>query len=311
METLQNKISLIHCKDDYQGKVIATLIETTEKSSDHAVIYIHGFNDYFFQDFLAERYNQNGVDFYALELRKYGHSKLINQHFFYCRNVEEYYEEITHSINILTKKGYKKISLMGHSTGGLVLAMYANFGELKNNIHSLILNSPFLNFPVPPLLKNTMSIIANIMYKILPYSYDVLVKDKLGGLYMQSLHAAYRGEWDYYTSLKQGNPKIYYAWIITILEAHKIVQKGLKINVPILLMHSHQSFFSKKWSDEIKERDVILNVEDMKTFGSGLGSKVTLMEIKNGIHDLFLSKLEVREEALNKSIDWLKTVAND
>jgi alpha-beta hydrolase superfamily lysophospholipase len=311
MKINQNKISFIPCKDDYEGKVVATFIETTQKLTDQAVLYIHGFNDYFFQDFLAEKYNQNGFDFYALELRKYGHSKLNHQHFFYVRNIKEYYEEITHSINLLIGKGYKKISLMGHSMGGLVATMYAHEGELKNNIHSLMLNGPFFNFPVPPLLKNIISKIASIMSKVFPYSYDKLVKDVLGGLYMQSLHSAFKGEWDYIVSIKQGDVKIYYAWVLAILEAHKIVQNGLNINVPILVMHSNKSYFPKKWTDEIKERDIILDVEDMKKFGSGLGNKVELMEIKNGVHDLFLSKLEVREEAMTKSIDWLKKVSND
>jgi len=64
-------------KPDYEGEVVATLIEKkTEKPSKKAMLYLHGFNDYFFQDHFADWANKLGFNFYALELRKYGRSIL-------------------------------------------------------------------------------------------------------------------------------------------------------------------------------------------------------------------------------------------
>ena len=311
MKPIQNNIIVIPCKDDYEGKVIATLIETTEKSSNHAIIHIHGFCDYYFHDHVAEKFNQSGVDFYALELRKYGNSKLTHQHYFYCRNIEEYFEEITHAIAILEKKGYGKISLMGHSTGGLITSMYMQKGEKRNKINSMILNSPFFEFPLPPFLKKILPVMSNLMSKIFPFSYDFLADHEIGNLYIQSLHASYKGEWNFFISVKQGTNIVHYAWAYAVHQAQRILQKGLNLTIPILVLHSDKSLQTNKWRDDILTKDLVLNVKDMKLYGPKLGSKVTLIEIKNGMHDLFLSKREVREEAINKSIDWLKNVSND
>ncbi len=39
----------IHQPDDYEGKVIATLIRKRKKTTtSKAVLYVHGFSDYFF-----------------------------------------------------------------------------------------------------------------------------------------------------------------------------------------------------------------------------------------------------------------------
>ena len=59
--------------DDYEGKVVITLVRKQQQHKK-AVLYIHGFCDYFFQEELAKEYLANGFDFYAIDLRKYGRS---------------------------------------------------------------------------------------------------------------------------------------------------------------------------------------------------------------------------------------------
>ncbi|CAN0234057.1 unnamed protein product, partial [Chrysoparadoxa australica] len=71
--------------DDYEGKVIATLIRSNENIKGRkSILYIHGFNDYFFHPHLAEGFHNNDYNFFALELRKYGRSLLPHQHPNYC-----------------------------------------------------------------------------------------------------------------------------------------------------------------------------------------------------------------------------------
>ncbi len=73
-------IQKLKLKDDYEGKVEATLIERrAETSSDKAILYIHGFSDYFFQNNIADWANNLGLNFYALDLRKHGRSILLHQ----------------------------------------------------------------------------------------------------------------------------------------------------------------------------------------------------------------------------------------
>ena len=92
---------LLEFPDDYEGKVIATLIRSNE-NKDHrkSVLYLHGFNDYFFHPHLAEAFHRENYNFFALDLRKYGRSLLPHQHPNYCRDISEYYEEITTSLEI-------------------------------------------------------------------------------------------------------------------------------------------------------------------------------------------------------------------
>src|SRR5947208_1032649 len=59
--------------DDYDGAVVATLVRLPAGAAPRgAVLYVHGFADYFFQHHLAERFAAEGYAFYALDLRKLG-----------------------------------------------------------------------------------------------------------------------------------------------------------------------------------------------------------------------------------------------
>lgn len=66
--------------DDYSGNVRSTIIRHRSDCGDStAVLYIHGYNDYFFQDEEAERIADSCYHFYAVDLRKYGRSLLPGQ----------------------------------------------------------------------------------------------------------------------------------------------------------------------------------------------------------------------------------------
>jgi hypothetical protein len=59
--------------DDAEGPVVATLVKRPASApTTRAVLYVHGFSDYFFHVHVAELFNELGYDFYALDLRKYG-----------------------------------------------------------------------------------------------------------------------------------------------------------------------------------------------------------------------------------------------
>jgi alpha-beta hydrolase superfamily lysophospholipase len=67
----------IDLEDDSEGEVVATLVKrAAESPTRRAVLYLHGFSDYFFHVHVAELFNELGYDFYALDLRKYGRSLL-------------------------------------------------------------------------------------------------------------------------------------------------------------------------------------------------------------------------------------------
>ncbi|PZM92891.1 MAG: lysophospholipase, partial [Actinobacteria bacterium] len=80
---------------DDEGPVVATLVRRrADTATDRAVLYVHGFCDYFFQRHLAEHFAARGWHFYALDLRKYGRSLLPHQTPNFCRDISDYYPEL-------------------------------------------------------------------------------------------------------------------------------------------------------------------------------------------------------------------------
>ena len=294
--------------DDYEGKVIATFIHSNQNVEGRkSVVYIHGFNDYFFHPHLGEGFNKSGYNFYALDLRKYGRSLLPHQHPNYCRDISEYYEEITETLEIIKKENDNDIIILGHSTGGLIASMYANFGERKELITALILNSPFFEFNISETERNINLFFAKIISFFMPYANK---SKPLSKLYNSSLLKSYNGEWEFNEEWKpeRGFPA-YFKWLIAIYDAQTKLKSDSNISKPILVMHSTHSFTPKKWSNDILGMDIVLNIDHIKETGQKLGKKVTFLPVKNAIHDIFLSKKAVRDTAFNEMINWLnKTI---
>src|SRR5664279_4924131 len=142
-DTLKNGFEqlTIQQPDDYEGKVVTTLVRKLSSARHtHAVLYVHGKNDYFFQTEMAGKYLENGYDFYAIDLRKYGRSYRKNQVFNNARDISEYYADLDTALNIIRKQGYKYVLLSGHSTGGLIVSCYAEDRAGKELFDALFLN---------------------------------------------------------------------------------------------------------------------------------------------------------------------------
>ena len=88
---------------------------------------------------------------------------------------------------------------------------------------------------------------------------------------------------------------VYLGWIAAMNDAHHRLQRGLAIECPILCMHSD-------------EADVVLNWRHMARFARGLGPDVTVLAFPGGLHDLVLSRREVREEVFSQLFAWAARV---
>ena len=295
----------LHLKDDYEGKVEATFISAKSNTNNRtSILYVHGFIDYFFHPHLVEFFNDNGYDFYALELRKYGHSMLSHQHKNYCRSIEEYFEEMDVSILKIKENNSSPLVLLGHSTGGLITSLYLNKGINKDKVSALVLNSPFLETNVPSFARLILKPVTGLLGGILPFGS---VNGMLAPIYPASVHKDFEGEWDFDLNLKpiEGFP-VYYKWSRAIMDAQDELKTNSSIKQPVLLMHSSDSYLPKKHEDRVFKADIVLNVEHMKAIGPKLGGNVTMKEIEHGMHDLFLSPKPVREYAFNEMLIWLK-----
>lgn len=294
----------IQLKDDYEGECIATLISAkTNTLNRPAVLYVHGFVDYFFQLHVMEAFDAKGYDFYAIDLRKYGRSKLPHQHPCYCKSVEEYFEEITYSIKKITSQSSSDLFLMGHSTGCITVSMYANKGECKDKVKALILNAPFLDFNIPKTHKFVLNVISGIIAFVNPFG---IVMRKLPQAYGRSLHKDYLGEWDYDLAYKpiKGFPT-YFSFIHAARKGHRYLRSKSNLTIPILILHSSNSLGETYTKEEFSKSDIVLNVADMVELGPNLGKDVSFTEIKDGLHDVFLSHKDGREFAISETLNWL------
>ena len=290
--------------DDYDGPVSATLVRIkVDPPSTRAFLYIHGFIDYFFQAHLAEECNHHGYNFYALDMRKYGRSLGNAQHPNFCKDIHEYYPEITKAIEIITKEeGTSFLVLNGHSTGGLIAALYASDGPSKEKINALFLNSPFFDFNLSGPLKAATGVAAQVG-ALAPF---LALPGGVSDLYPKSLHKDYYGEWEFDLHYKPlNNFPANFGWLRAIRMAQTQVRGGLTVTCPVLVMHSSRSVYGKEWSDDFKRGDAVLNVAHIRDGSRNLGPNITVVEIEGGLHDLTLSSREVRQKVFAELFKWL------
>jgi alpha-beta hydrolase superfamily lysophospholipase len=267
--------------DDYDGPVVATLVRLpTANAMRGAVLYVHGFSDYFFQRHMAERFALEGYAFYALDLRKYGRSLRPSQHGNFCKSVSEYYADIDAAIDAIGGE----VLLAGHSMGGLVTSLYAHEGARRAQIQALWLNSAFFDWNLPEWRKMQLHVAAAIG-RYYPFLND---PKALRPDYTRTLLT----EWEFDTRLKPeyGFP-LYYGWLGAISDGFDKVHRGLAIECPVLSMHSDAA-------------DVVLDWRHTARWSRTLGPNVTVMAFPGAWHDLILSPGSIREEIFIQLFAW-------
>lgn len=291
--------------DDYEGEVVCTLVKKPPlRDSKKAILYIHGYNDYFFQKPLGDSVNAHGYNFYALDLRKYGRSIRPHQNPFFCKSLTEYFADIDTALTTIRAEGNDTVLLMAHSTGGLITPYYLQSKEGPLPVDGLILNSPFLDWNLGGFTENVLIPFVAWLGKYFP---DLTVQGKGDPNYAYSLLKQNKGEWEYNTDWKMtyGHPKKA-GWIRAIHEAQRTVQNGLNLACPVLVLSSDHSYpESKEWHDAYKTADIVLDVNDIQKYGALLGPHVTRDTVRNGMHDLILSAAPYRESAYRKMFDWI------
>jgi alpha-beta hydrolase superfamily lysophospholipase len=292
--------------DDYSGKVRSTIIrKISDCPTSKAILYIHGYNDYFFQVEEADRLVDSCYNFYAVDLRKYGRSIMNGQRKFQARDLCEYFADIDSAIVQIKRDGNDKIVIMGHSTGGLISSLYMN-SQHDPAIKGLILNSPFLEWNLSSFNRNIAIPAVKLISGILP---NLNISQGDDNLYAQSLLKKYHGEWEYNTEWKTDKPEpVQSSWLKAISNGQKILKMKSDITEPILLLHSSASVNSKVWTDDYLCSDGVLNVDDISKRGRNLGKNVTEVTIQGALHDVMLSNKTARDAAYNAVFSWLKSI---
>ena len=300
------KFQTIELGSDNEGANTATLIQFKKELSDRAILYIHGFSDYFFQDHLAEFFTDKAkVDFYALDLRKHGRSILPHQTPNHIDCIERYFEELDIALLSIFDKGYTEVYLMGHSTGGLICTYYDLHGKFKNKLSGMILNSPFFDFNLPYYARLFLPFVSWVGSKFPMIKIPFAQKN----VYGISLNKDYYGNWDFDQRYKpiEGFPARA-GWINAIYRAQKELQNNPQINTPILVMHSTQSYRLKRYSELAHFADIVLDIGDIERIGVQLGANVTMCPIENAKHDIFLSTEKTIKDAELNILAWLEVI---
>lgn len=290
--------------DDYSGNVRSTVIRKLASGpSRKAILYVHGFSDYFLQKEMAEMFAVHGYNFYAVDLRKYGRSLLEGQKMFQVRDLHEYFPDIDSAVKIISADGNESAALLGHSTGGLTASLYMT--ETPSSlIKTLMLNSPFLDWNMPPLMKKTIIPLASGLGCLFP---NVRVRQRPDAGYAETLSSRHSGEWDYREDWKPDvlpDPDL--GWIHAIQTAQRQLRRRA-VKVPVLLMHSSDSVRKGDLKYKYFHADAILDVETISHYGTRLGDDVTEVTFEGGLHDLALSRKAIRVKMFEIMLDWLRT----
>ena len=276
--------------DDYDGEVAATLVRLPAGEAPRgAVLYVHGFGDYFFQRHMAERFAAEGYAFYALDLRKYGRSLMAYQqghqqghpHPNFCRSVKEYYADLGAALAEIGEP----VLLAGHSMGALICALYAHEGEARASVRALWLNSAFFDWRLPA-WRVTQMHFAAALGRFYPFIKDekVLREDYVRSLLDEG--------WEFDLTLKPAlGFGVYYGWLGAMTDAHARVHRGLAIECPVLSMHSDDS-------------DIVLDWRHIARWSRTLGEDITVMAFPGALHDLVLSRPQIREEVFRQLFAW-------
>lgn len=301
---------------DDEGEVVATLVRRlpepaapapADGAADRhrrAVLYVHGYTDYFFQTHLADFYVARGYDFYALDLRKYGRSLRPHHSPNFVRSLDAYDEELDEAVRIIREvDGHDVLLVNGHSTGGLIAALYAHRRAAQGTVDALFLNSPFLSMPAAPLIRTLGAPLVDALGRLVGTRR---LPTPLRPHYVHSLHRDFRGSWEFDLTLKpaEGFP-LFAGWLAAIQQGHRRVRRGLSIECPVLLMASTASTAAGRWHDALLRSDAVLRADDIAALAPRLGRRVTTVRIEDGLHDLVLSAPEVRERLFAELDRWL------
>ncbi|MBX0301776.1 alpha/beta hydrolase [Cryobacterium sp. 1639] len=306
---------------DGEGDVVATLVRHRPPLGDLVspfapargtdVLYVHGWSDYFFQTGLAEYWQAAGARFYALDLRKYGRSLRDYQTPGYVADLATYDADIEAALAVMghgadaDRPSRRRLLLMGHSTGGLTLSLWA--ARHSGRASALVLNSPWLEFQAGGVGRAFLAPLVQLGARVQPLG--TLPQVDLG-FYSRSVSHALGGEWDYAPQWRpqRGFPA-HQAWLNAVLEGHATVAAGLDIDAPVLVLLSKRSTILPRWSEQMRSSDSVLVVDEIARAAVRLGSTVTISRIEGALHDVVLSAEPARKAAYASLTRWLRAYA--
>ena len=272
------------------------------------ILYVHGYNDYFFQEELAEKSDSAGFAFFAIDLHYNGRSYRAGEPRSDMRSVKEYYAELDAAVALSKKIAGNSISsnlpfvIIAHSNGGLITPNYLNERN-SEDFAAFVLNSPFLDYKNSWFVRNVAFPVLSDVALLMP---DAPAPKQESPKYNMSLLKTERGEWEFNTELKSDEwPQQYFGYLRATTRGIKWIHAGMQIQAPVLMMRSGCTVDNVKWDEDYMRCDCMLDVNLLEKWAPKLGPDVTTVTVEDGMHDLFLSRKDVRDYAYRTMFEFL------
>jgi alpha-beta hydrolase superfamily lysophospholipase len=310
LEGYQQQVFELGPDPDGEGEVAAVLIRRqphADETIHGAVLYVHGFADYFFQTELSDFFAARGLAFYALDLRKCGRARRTGQTAHYVSDLAYYDQELELALAAVAEAHPgMPVLLAAHSTGGLILPLWLDRRRAKGvvaPVTGLVLNSPWFDLQVYPTARRAVLAQAlRVLARIAPFR----TLKQSPGVYGSTLHTSGTGEWEFDLQLKPltGFP-VTFGWLNAVRRGQVRLHHGLDVGVPSLVLRSDRTDLSGRYTDLSDHADLVLDVEQIAGRSVCLGDGNTTETIEGARHDVFLSLPEVRARAYAALREWL------
>ncbi|TVU66449.1 alpha/beta hydrolase [Paenarthrobacter nitroguajacolicus] len=271
-----------------------------------AVLFLHGWSDYFFNTELARFWAGQGYDFYALDMHNHGRSLQSDNPGGYVADLADYDAEINQAVEAIRDDRSSAppgcLALMGHSTGGLVAALWAS--RHPGKIQYLILDSPWLEMHGSSLVRRAAHAMVTPLAKLRP---ETVLRLPERGFYFRTISSTAEGEW---ALDEKYRPPLAFpvraGWLNAVFAGHSQVARGLELDIPVLVLTSSASANGMVWQESMRSSDAVLDVSVIALRAMALGRTVTLERIDGGLHDVFLSAPAVRKDAYARLARWIR-----
>ncbi|MGO4858865.1 alpha/beta hydrolase [Arthrobacter sp. 2MCAF14] len=279
------------------------------KGPPRVVLYVHGWADYFMQTELAEFLGASGFHFYALDLRKFGRSLRPGQTPGYTTDLTVYDEDLDAALQAIRQdiaelSGSAEaptIHLLAHSLGGLIAALWAD--RNPGRIATLTLNSPWLELQGSSLIRSMAMRLVEPFARTdpkRPFRFPEMPA------YWESVSNLAHGEW---TLDLEWRPRASFpiraGWTKAVLAGHAAVERKLNIDAPVLVLLSGRTRIQAEWTAELMRVDAVIDVEQTARRALGLGRRTAVFRYPGALHDVFLSRRTIRQQAYRDVAIWL------
>lgn len=316
----------VHLGEDAEGEIVATFVRKdpskltlqerrrrwhfSVRGHRLAIMYVHGWNDYFYRRHASEYWESLGIPFYAVDLRKFGRSYRPYQTPGYIEDLHEYRLEFNALRDQIVKEQGKdvRILMIAHSQGGLSASLWVNT-EHPHHVEALALNSPWLELQGNRMFRLLSTPVVQ-MYRLRGGKTVMPMRDP--GFYARCIKRSTGGEWDYLDHPL--NPGVEFltraGWMQAIYNGQDEIAKNLDIQIPVLVCTSDKSMMLQStWDEGMREADSVLDITAIRQAALHLGDVVALATIRGGLHDLSMSKPAARRKYFRIVTMWASMMA--